>query len=800
MPSLPIVLAMVVRSNICAYAGGSTQGVSTLAPVGKQAGSSEALCMLECMASMKEVFIRRSLSFLVWCVPTIAFCAVLLSPVFGEESPSASVRRLTGKIRIDGVLDEAAWQVSPSIDHLTQVEPHSGEAPTEATRVWLASNRDFLYIAVRCEDRHPGQIVATEMRRDAMLMENDNIEIVVDTYHDHRNAYFFSTNPVGALVDGRISENRSGSIEWDGIWNVRTHVDESGWTAEFEIPFKTIGFNPGLSQWGFNISRFLVRGRETSRWASPSLDTMIFQIVKAGNITGIENPSQGVGLDIKPYGIAGFSRDIFRKDIVRAEPDAGADISFRITSNLVSNTTINTDFAETEVDARQINLTRFLLFYPEKRSFFLEDAGIFEFAKEEYQGPPGFNMGGDLMPFFSRRIGLIEHNGVSYEAPLRVGEKLTGKMGRFDVGILDVQTGRFDDFENADSPRVASKNLAVGRIKTSFLSQSYVGAIFSNGDPTGQTSNQMGGVDLKLGTSNFLNRRKNMSLTLFGSKTWTSGLEDHDSSYGGILSYPNDLVQYKWINIGENYNPALGFVPRDGVRISSGSVEISPRPEFWNIRRMSFELSYTDYFKLDKGTWESKEMTVNPFRWEFNSGDFAGYEWRWNREQLFEPWMINMRNGIVLPAGTYDFNSHNMMFVTSESRPISFMSDFSLGSFYSGTQRRYSGELIWRKNRHLRTSFSIEKNWISLREGDFDTSLIMCRLDYSFTPFVTLANFVQYDTDSRNIGLQSRLRWILKPGNEFFIVLNHSWQENELDRFESAQTRFRIKFNYTLRL
>jgi hypothetical protein len=375
-------------------------------------------------------------------------------------------------------------------------------------------------------------------------------------------------------------------------------------------------------------------------------------------------------------------------------------------------------------------------------------------------------------------------------------------MGIFDVGVLDVQTGRLDEEDDPDGPVVASKNLAVGRIKANFLSQSYIGAIFSNGDPTGQTSNQMGGIDLKLGTSNFLNRRKNLSLTLFGTKTRTTGLEGRDSSYGGFIAYPNDLLQfdYKWLKIEENYNPAQGFVPRKGVRISSGNVEFSPRPEFWNIRQMSFELGFTDYYKLDKGTWESKEVRVNPFRMEFNSGDFGGYMWRWNKEQLFEPWMINFENGIVLPAGAYEFNSHNIMFMSSQSRPFSVQADVGIGSFYSGTQRRFVGEVSWRKDSHLSTSFSVEKNWISLKEGDFDTSLIMYRLDYSFTPLITLANFVQYDSDSSNIGLQSRLRWILKPGREFYIVFNHNWQENDLDRFESVQTRFRFKLNYTFRL
>jgi hypothetical protein len=214
---------------------------------------------------------------------------------------------------------------------------------------------------------------------------------------------------------------------------------------------------------------------------------------------------------------------------------------------------------------------------------------------------------------------------------------------------------------------------------------------------------------------------------------------------------------------------------------------------------MSFEFEYEDYYKLDQGSWESKAMTVNPFRWQFNSGDFVGYEWKWNREQLFEPWAINIYNGIVLPAGSYSFNSHNFFFMSSESRPFSIESNFSTGSFYSGTRRWYSGSLTWRKDRHLSTSFAWGQNWIRLKEGNFNTSLVMYRLDYSFTPFISLANFLQYDTDTRNLGLQSRLRWILKPGNEFYVVFNQNWQENELDRFESAQTRFRVKLNYVFR-
>jgi hypothetical protein len=743
---------------------------------------------------------------LVKYLPIIRLAAILLASnttlqhsVLAADGPEARISRVLGKIQIDGNLNDSAWQEKPSPIVLTQVEPHPGEPASEATNIWLAYSTDSLYIAIRCEDHSPRQMVATQMQRDASVTDNDNIELILDTYHDHRNAYYFATNAAGALVDGRITENQAPALEWDGIWNVRTQMQDHGWTAEFAIPFKTIGFNPGTAQWGMNISRYLARKRETSRWAAPLLDVKLFHVNQAGHISGIENPSQGVGLDVKPYGLIGIVRDVSRRDVVRADLGAGADIFYRVTANLVSSTTINTDFAETEVDTRQVNLSRFKLFYPEKRSFFLEDAGIFEFATIPAYGPPDLATGGDLRPFFSRRIGLVQDN----EIPLRIGEKLTGKLGKFDLGLLDVQTGQFDEIDKAGRPvlHAGSRNLAVGRVKANFLSQSYLGAIFTNGDPAGAVSNQVGGVDLKLATSNFLNRRKNLSVMVFGSKSRTTGLQNRDTSYGGVISYPNDLLKlhYKWLKIGENYNAALGFLPRSGVRISSVNAEFSPRPGFWNVRQMAFEFGYDDYYKLDRDGWETKRGHINPFRLQFNSGDFVGYEWRWECEQLFEPWSINAHRGIVLPPGRYSFNSHNFFLKSSESRVFSIRNHFTTGSFYSGTIRGNESELAWRKSRHLTASLLWSQNWIRLKEGDFNTNLVIGRLDYSFTPFVTLATFMQYDTDSRNVGLQSRLRWILQPGNEFYVVINHNWQQDEFDRFESVQTRFRIKLNYTFR-
>jgi hypothetical protein len=721
----------------------------------------------------------------------VLICLLSGGMLFGAaDDRSAAVPKISGKIQVDGILDDPAWAGAPAIDNFTQVDPRSGEPPTEATRVWLAYLKDALYIAVRCEDRKARQIVATEMSRDAEIEENDNIEIILDTYHDHRNAYYFATNPVGALVDGRVTENKEPAFEWDGIWNVRVRTDDKGWTAEFEIPFKTIGFSPGSTEWGFNIARYLARGREKSRWASPSLDAKVSQTAKAGHISGLEGLSQGVGLDVKPYGLAGFTRDINKEDVVQGTAKAGMDIFYRITSNLVSSTTINTDFAETEVDARQINLTRFPTFFPEKRSFFLEDAGIFEFAPS---GDGGNNdNGGDLLLFFSRRIGLVQGN----EVPLRVGEKLTGTIERFDIGVLDVQTAGLK--ENG-KVLVPNKNLAVGRVKANFLNQSYIGALFTNGDPTGKTSNQAMGLDLNLATSNFLKTEKNLSLMLFGSKTNTSGLDRRDTAVGGVLAFPNDLVeaQYQWTKIGENYHPALGFVKRQGVRVSSVSAQLGPRPKFWGIRRMQFEFKYADYYNLREGSSETQELEAIPFSWRFNSGDRVEYQYSRNTERLYKPWEIE--DGVMLPTGAYTFSKHAFELRTAENRSFFTTVLFGTGSFFGGTRREFQAEATWKKNRHLTTSFTLEQNWLRLQQGSFNTALVMYRLDYSFTPLITLANFVQYDTESRNIGLQSRLRWILTPGNELFIVFNHAWQEDQFDRFESAQTRFRVKFNYTFR-
>ncbi len=721
------------------------------------------------------------------CASIVSALIFMSSFATAADAPTASVHRLPADHEIRGIPDEAVWSEIPEIGPFVQSVPRSGDRPTEATHVWIAYTKDMLYIAARCEDHEIDKIVAKNMGRDSSFGEDDRLEIVLDTFHDRRNAYYFATNPVGVLVDGRISENQEPAVEWDGIWNVRTHIAEGGWTAEFGIPFKTLGFNPDVASWGFNISRYLGRLRETSRWASPSFDVELHNLAKAGEITGLEGLSQGVGLDVRPQGILGFKRDFMDSNNSKVLRSGSVDIFYRIASNLVSSTTFNPDFAEAEADARQVNLTRFPLFYPEKRAFFLEDAGTFEFldpgSMSTMLGRPPF------IPFYSRNVGLVSGK----EVPIIAGEKLTGKIGRFELGLMDVQTG------DSEEVGASGKNLAVGRLKTKFWRESYAGAIFTNGDPAGKVSNQLGGLDLKLSTSNFLNRGKNLNVVLFAAKTNTSRVQGRENAYGGAIYYPNDFLfgEYRWARVDGNFTPSLGFVPRKGIRQSATRIALQPRPGFWGIRQMRFEVIYNHFQDLEQRATQSRHLEFTPWEMLFDSGERVAYRVRFLTEQLFMPWQI--QPGIILPAGKYEYTTHNLFFYSSAKRPVYVNVSYGPGSFYSGTTNPLNISLIWKKNQHLTTTVSANQNWVRLKEGRFVTRIITFRLDYSFTPFISLVNFLQYDTDSRDLGLQSRLRWIVKPGNELWIVLNHNWHENPLDRFEAAETNFRVKLNYTFR-
>ena len=458
----------------------------------------------------------------MWHLQTLLMAAVAAQPQ-PTTTPEAPAHQVTEGIRLDGVLDEPVWASVPTIGRLLQQEPIPESEPTMETEVRVLFDRDHLYFGILCRDTDPSAIVANQLSRDADLETDDVIVVIVDPFLDRRNGFFFETNPVGARADGQVTNNAERrSLEWDGIWDAAARVTEEGWVAEIEIPFKTLRFEPGQTTWGLNVERTVRRSNEVNRWASPRREVWLSNLATAGQLTGLEGIRQGRGLDIRPY--VSPSREDGDTSI-----DVGIDVFKNITPSLNASVTVNTDFAETEADNRQVNLTRFPLFFPEKRTFFLEGAGIFEVA-----GLPAMSYS-DLIPFFSRRIGLLrgrggahhrrgqargQGEGVQHRLPRR------GDRRRRDPGPRDSSTGR-----TSWSARV-SRNL---------FTQSWIGGILTHGNPAGTGSNTLVGLDARFATSKFRGVTRASSWIMYVLGTRDESLDATDTAYGFKLDYPNEV-------------------------------------------------------------------------------------------------------------------------------------------------------------------------------------------------------------------------------------------------------------------
>ena len=693
----------------------------------------------------------------------------------------ATVTRAKSRIVIDGLLNEADWLGTPPVGEILQRDPHTGEKASEKTDLRLLYDNENLYIGVTCYDSEPHRIIGTQMERDGDLSADDRVELLIDSFHDRHNAFYFSTNPLGALVDGLIIENGQLNTNWNAIWYVRSHKSDVGWTAEFAIPFKSIGFKSGEQVWGFNFSRTIKRKLEEDRWAAPRLDLKFFQVSEAGEIAGLDGIHQGRGLDIRPFVSAKALHSVDTGNDISAK--AGLDIFYNITPSLKWTTTINTDFGETEVDRRQINLTRFELFFPEKRSFFLENAGVFSVG-------PDSDDEADLIPFFSRRIGLL--NG--QEVPILAGTKLTGKQGPYAVGAIAIRT-RATDLTDA-------KNFFVGRVKRDFFKQSYVGGIYTEGNPEQSSPSRTLGGDLRLFTSKFLGNDRNFGVDGFLVKTANAGLSGKDYAYGLGVSCPNDLwsASASWKRIGRNFQPALGFVQRANVDKLSLAFEFDPRPkDFLNVRQMFHEAFFNHFRRIDEGRTESWRLFTAPINYSLNSGEHIEFNYAPQFERLFEPFEI--AKGVVLPRGDYRFTRWRFEVNTASKRSWKFDNEWWFGSYWSGHANQFSTSFQYKIAPHMLISAGWDQTFARLQQGNFVARVFTVRANYSATPYLTFFNLVQFDNDSRNMGWQSRVRWILKPGNEMFLVFNQGWLQDERGgfRFRAAETKLSGKFQYTFR-
>ena len=688
-----------------------------------------------------------------------------------QETPQVTLVRTEDAPEIDGVLDDTIWQDAVLLSELIQVEPTEGAAPSERTEVRLLYSADSLYISVRCFDAEPHLIVANEMKRDAVLRDEDHIGLILDTFHDKRNAYFFEINPNGSRGDGLIENNGKMSKEWDGIWYGASQIDGQGWTAEMAIPFKTISFDPSSNSWGFNISRSIRRRRERLRWASPVQQASLFDVARAGVMAGIREIQQGIGLDVKPFLSLKLRNDDGSNTF---KYDPGIDIFYKFTPQLTGVFTANTDFAETEVDERQVNLDRFPLFFPEKRDFFLQDAGIFKFG----------GIRRDPIAFHSRRIGI----GPGGKAlGILAGVRLTGRIEKFNIGFIDVQM--------QDEEGLGSKNLAVGRVSMNILDESTVGVITTLGNPASTDSNALVGMDFNYRTSKFMGD-KALTGHLWFQQTFSPDADGSESAYGVKLRYPNDRIDAMLgaSEIGEAFNPALGFVGRRGIREYWGRFRYRWRPSGW-LRRVDtgfFTKLTTD---LDNKI-ESFEVWGSLIELQNHAGDGLELDLNFSHERLDDVFEIS--DGTVIPIGEYDWASIDAEIGTSEHRVLSVRLKGGYGGFYAGNRLEHGVEFSWKPSPSFSLTLEDSMNHISLPEGSFMTHLLLARAEINFSPDVSWNTTMQYDNLSRQMGVNSRFRWIIEPGNEIFIVLNQGFGIRDW-RFRAEGTELAAKIAWTLR-
>jgi hypothetical protein len=703
-----------------------------------------------------------------------------------EARPLTTSTRVTDPPRIDGLLDDAAWQLATPIGELTQVEPELGAPASEKSDIRFAHDDDNLYMMVRCFDREPERIVNTTRERDARLEVDDRVEIVFDTFLDRRNAFFFQINAGGSKGDALITNNGANfNKPWDGIWDGAARIDSQGWSAELALPFKTLNFAAGRETWGFNIMRYIGRKREEARWTNVSRDQRLFDIYRCGDLAGLAGIHQGIGLDVVPFFVSHWrdERDSDGDGDVDADDsgdktllgEPGFDLFYKIIPSLTFSLTVNTDFAETEVDERQINLTRFPLFFPERRDFFLQDSGVFEF---------GFNNsgGGDdgaLIPFFSRRIGLFEGE----EVPILAGAKLTGRAGDYGIGVLDVETDELDELDG--------QNLFAGRLTKNVGEQSTIGGIVTRGNPAGTEDddepggtgdNALYGIDATHRASVFDDGR-DLITTGFFLYSDSDDVSGRQSAFGLGLSAPGDYLSWNLsaLEIQEHFDPALGFVPRSDIRRYEGGIGLQPRPDFPGVRQLEFSLGSAVFTDTD-GELETWSTELQPFGIFFESGESFRFELEHTHDELTEVFLIHDvdQDGeidpidVTIPIGEYDFTVGRLELETAGKRALSAALALEAGDFFDGERTSETLSLLWQPGPFFNGHCVYERNDISLPDGDFDTQLAQLRANFSFAPELSWNNFLQWDTESDTLGGQSRLRWIPVPHQEVFLVYNQT--------------------------
>jgi hypothetical protein len=719
-----------------------------------------------------------------WVLIALSGLSALSSPLClsaqDTGTPSVRVGAADASLRLDGILDDSAWLAAELIDGLTMTEPVEGGDLVGRTRVRLLADPTALIIGVEAFDPDPSGVVSYSLVRDPELRSEDHVKIVLDPFLDGRSGYVFAVNPRGARYDALVANRGEGEDElWDAVWEAKTARTEQGWSAEIRIPMQSLTFRRGLREWGFNVERRTDRLQEVSRWASPIRDAKVTQTSRAGRITELPVFSTGIGLTVRPSFVGGFEKPDADSD-TDGTWDPSLDFAQRIGPNVTAIGTVNTDFAETEVDTRQTNLTRFSQFFPEKRTFFLEGADIFDFG---IGLTAGFRP--NIVPFFTRRIGLLEGE----EVPLRVGGKLSGRSGNTNFGALVTNTGSVDTLWDATT-------LGAVRIQQNVLQESTAGVIATFGDPAGAPGSYLVGTDFTFQTSRFAGD-KNLLVGVWGLLTDREGLEGDRTAFGAKIDYPNDTwdVALPYQRIGDGFDPSLGFVPRRGIQNINPRATWSVRPGWSWLRLIRNELFPSLTLDLD-GNWESYRIFTAPINWTFESGERFEFNFNPEGERLVEPFEI--ADGVVIPPGSYHFIRYRMEADIASKRKVSGRVTWWFGPFYDGSLDQLELRMNINPTPLATIELNMTRNTGSLPGGDFTQELYGGRLRLNLSPDLEFSGFVQYDDDTRELGANTRLRWTFSPLGDLFVVYNHN-VENLTDRWELSSNQLLIKLSYAFR-
>ncbi|MGI8873086.1 MAG: DUF5916 domain-containing protein [Egibacteraceae bacterium] len=717
--------------------------------------------------------IAAALGVALPCVgPTVAAQQSTLSPA--PDPAAVKWHDATGRVmvratrvavppRVDGVLDDDVYAAVTPISGFIQQDPVEGVPATEQTLVWLLFDEDTLYISARCRDSQPSRVVANDMRRDGRNVgHNDNLSVSLDTFHDRRNGYEFLVNAIGGAWDTQVTDERDANRDWNTVWRARSGRDDQGWMVEMAIPFRSLRYpGSGPQTWGINVRRNVRWKNEISYLnAIPRSFGLrgILLFSQAATLVGLETPPPGLNLEFKPYGVSSVTADravdpTFANDLTG---NAGLDMKYVLSQSLSADLTFRTDFAQVEDDDLQVNLTRFNLFFPEKREFFLEGRGIFAFGGAQTSSTTGSTLPSNTpVLFFSRRIGLQDGDVV----PIDVGGRLTGRVGPYSIGLIDVRTGDGP----GNGPQGLPTNFSVVRVKRDILRRSYIGAM-----ATHRTHTLTGGDNTAMGVDANLNLHQYLNVVGYYAETRTPGQRTGDRSHRLRVAYDADLlgIEAERLAVGEAFNPDVGFLRRSNFIEHLGQIRLSRRPKTVSaVRKVSLESAF-DYITDTDQRLMNREARVG-LRTDMQTGDTWNVQFTRGLEVIPTDFLVV---GTRVPRGTYDASTVGGVYTAGTQRRISGEVAAARGGVYGGDRTEFSVRSRAEISTRLSVEPTVSLNWVDLPTGSFRATLVSARGVLSFTPRMLVASLIQYTSSGDLLTTNIRYRWEYRPGSELFVV------------------------------